>query len=118
MRGLNFQHGRQGRELAGWHAHGAEDQFFHVGLGGLEQVDYLGDLLADNLVVEEGTAEGFAFEGVAVGIFVGDAAEAEGCDAYPEAFVGEGYDICSVTDTYKNVCKGQVNVLDIIISKP
>lgn len=96
MRGLDFQHGGQRRKLAGWHPHGAEDQLFHVGLSGLEQVDHLGDLPADDLVVEEGPAEGFALEGVAVGVFVGDAAEAEGCDAYPEAFVGEGYDILSV----------------------
>lgn len=55
----------------------------------LEQAGHFGDFLADHLVGEEGLAEGLAAESVFVGVFEGDAAEAEGGDADPEAFVGE-----------------------------
>ena len=128
MRRLHLQQRGPRREVERRRAHGAPDQVLHEVLHRLDEARHLAELEADHLVLEELLAEGLAAEGVAVAVFEGDAGEAEGGDADPEALVCEGLreELCvSERDLITSLlfpfalCMLRLRyLLDMIISKP
>lgn len=70
MRSLYLKHSGQGRKIAFRHTNKSEHQLFQC-LGSFQSVNYLSELLPNNLVVKYRLAEGFAFQGMSLGVFIG-----------------------------------------------